>query len=65
MLRKVFSGALFFLSPLTLAQSLKPGKHKVLACAVMVMFTKKGTKSLWSQFLTEQQNEENLCQLEI
>lgn len=33
MLSKIFSGALFFLSPLTLAQSLKPRKHKVLVCA--------------------------------
>lgn len=33
MLCKVFPGALFFLSPLTLAQSLKPRKRKVLARA--------------------------------
>lgn len=33
MLSKIFSGALFFLSPLTVAQSLKPRNPKVLPCA--------------------------------
>lgn len=65
MLNKVFSGALFFLCPLTLAQSLKRRKCKVLACAHDGDVHKEGHKEFMSQFLTEQQNEENLCQLGI
>lgn len=44
MLSKVFSGAFFSLSPPTLAQSLKPRKCKVLACAFDGRIHKEGHK---------------------